>query len=75
MERAKQIWEEIGLPALTPRVPWFGYELGARSERDREEAEWAAQGNYHKVGERAKEQRLPVGDDGRPSEDDIRKFL
>ena len=28
MERARVIWEELGLPALTPRQPWHGYSLG-----------------------------------------------
>ena len=28
MERAKKIWEELGLPALTPQPPWHGYSLG-----------------------------------------------
>ena len=28
MERAKQIWEGLGLPALRPKPPWFGYSLG-----------------------------------------------
>jgi len=28
MERARVIWEEIGLPALTPKQPWHGYSLG-----------------------------------------------
>jgi UbiD family decarboxylase len=28
MERARAIWEELGLPALTPQPPWFGYSLG-----------------------------------------------
>ncbi len=28
MERAKVIWEELGLPALRPQSPWFGYSLG-----------------------------------------------
>jgi 4-hydroxy-3-polyprenylbenzoate decarboxylase len=28
MERAKAIWEELGLPALRPQPPWFGYSLG-----------------------------------------------
>ncbi|MEP9377159.1 UbiD family decarboxylase [Aquabacter sp. CN5-332] len=28
MERAKGIWEELGLPALRPQAPWFGYTLG-----------------------------------------------
>ena len=28
MERAKKIWEELDLPRLTPKAPWFGYDLG-----------------------------------------------
>jgi 3-octaprenyl-4-hydroxybenzoate carboxy-lyase len=28
MERSKAIWEELGLPALRPQPPWFGYSLG-----------------------------------------------
>jgi UbiD family decarboxylase len=28
MENAKALWERLGLPALTPEVPWFGYSLG-----------------------------------------------
>jgi hypothetical protein len=28
MEGAKKIWEELGLPALTPQSPWHGYSLG-----------------------------------------------
>ena len=28
MERARTIWQELGLPKLTPREPWHGYSLG-----------------------------------------------
>ena len=28
MEKAKEIWEELGLPPLRPKAPWFGYDLG-----------------------------------------------
>jgi UbiD family decarboxylase len=28
MEGALKIWEELGLPALTPQPPWHGYSLG-----------------------------------------------
>lgn len=28
MERAKKIWEELGLPTLNPAAPWHGYSLG-----------------------------------------------
>ena len=57
MEKAKAIWEELGLPKLTPRVPWHGYELGNWSDRDRQEAEWAVKGEHHRTGDRAKQQR------------------
>jgi 4-hydroxy-3-polyprenylbenzoate decarboxylase len=28
MEKARAIWEELGLPRLSPRPPWHGYSLG-----------------------------------------------
>jgi 4-hydroxy-3-polyprenylbenzoate decarboxylase len=28
MEKAKKIWEELGLPKLKPKAPWFGYDMG-----------------------------------------------
>ncbi len=28
MEGARKIWDELGLPALTPQSPWHGYSLG-----------------------------------------------
>ena len=28
MERARGIWDELGLPTLRPQPPWFGYSLG-----------------------------------------------
>jgi 4-hydroxy-3-polyprenylbenzoate decarboxylase len=28
MENARAIWDELGLPRLTPRPPWHGYSLG-----------------------------------------------
>ena len=65
MVKAKEIWEEIGLPPLTPRVPWHGYELGDWSDRDRQEAEWAAAGEYRRTGDRARQQRRSLdADDG-----------
>ena len=32
MERARTIWKELGLPALTVRPPWHGYSLGDWSD-------------------------------------------
>lgn len=28
MERARALWEELGLPTLTPKTPWHGVSLG-----------------------------------------------
>jgi 4-hydroxy-3-polyprenylbenzoate decarboxylase len=28
MERARVLWDELGLPTLSPRSPWHGYTLG-----------------------------------------------
>ena len=63
MDRAKEIWEELGLPKLTPRVPWHGYELGAWTDRDRQEAQWAVEGEHFRTGDRSKQQRRKIGDD------------
>jgi 3-polyprenyl-4-hydroxybenzoate decarboxylase len=32
MEHARSIWQELGLPALTPQPPWHGYSLGDWSQ-------------------------------------------
>ena len=28
MEHARALWDELGLPAITPQAPWHGYSLG-----------------------------------------------
>jgi 4-hydroxy-3-polyprenylbenzoate decarboxylase len=57
MDRAREIWEQLQYPPLTPRQPWYGYELGDWSDRDREEAQWAVEGKYFLTGERARKER------------------
>ena len=46
MERAKVIWEELGLPKLKPKSPWFGYSLGEWSPEFDEAALRATRGDY-----------------------------
>jgi 4-hydroxy-3-polyprenylbenzoate decarboxylase len=58
MERAKAIWEELGLPVLKPRAPWYGYSLGAWTKEDEEEAELALKGEHFATGEKAKKGRV-----------------
>jgi 3-polyprenyl-4-hydroxybenzoate decarboxylase len=57
METALQLWNRLELPPLQIKAPWFGYELGYWSERNREEAELALQGKHFEVGERARKDR------------------
>jgi 4-hydroxy-3-polyprenylbenzoate decarboxylase len=51
MERARAIWEELGLPALKPETPWFGYSLGEWPPDLDEAAERAVRGDYFVTGE------------------------
>ncbi|HKQ28313.1 MAG TPA: UbiD family decarboxylase [Burkholderiales bacterium] len=61
MERAKEIWEELGLPPLKPQTPWFGYPLGEWSDELEQAAQLAVQGDYFKTGEElAKRRRKDV---------------
>jgi len=51
MERAKKIWEELGLPKLKPESPWFGYSLGEWPDELERAAELAVNGDYFETGE------------------------
>jgi len=57
MEHAKTIWEELGLPALKPEPPWFGYSLGQWPEEFKVEAERAVRSEYWTTGEIIKQRR------------------
>ncbi|HUB97795.1 MAG TPA: UbiD family decarboxylase [Stellaceae bacterium] len=61
MERAKAIWDELGLPALRPQPPWFGYSLGDWLPQWDAAAERAVKGDYLENGRvSAKERRKNV---------------
>jgi len=51
MERAREIWQELGLPALKPEAPWYGYSLGEWSEELERAADLAVKGDYFQTGE------------------------
>ncbi|MCC1494552.1 UbiD family decarboxylase [Cognatishimia sp. F0-27] len=51
MSRAKDIWEELNLPRLTPQPPWHGYELGDWSDLWSQYANNAVAGNWEANGE------------------------
>ena len=57
MERAKEIWEELGLPKLKPEAPWFGYSLGEWSPDLDEAAARAARGDYFEIGKEIEKRR------------------
>ncbi len=58
MEKARKIWDEEGLPELTPKTPWHGYELGLWTEQNRQEAELALRGEHYQTGEEMMESRI-----------------
>jgi UbiD family decarboxylase len=51
MERARTIWQELGLPALAPQPPWHGYSLGDWSQTWDVYAERAVAGKWQQSGE------------------------
>jgi UbiD family decarboxylase len=57
MERAKELWEQIGLPKLRPQPPWFGYSLGDWLPQWEEAAKRAASGRYLENGLISKQQQ------------------
>jgi 4-hydroxy-3-polyprenylbenzoate decarboxylase len=57
MERAKELWEELELPALELKSPWFGYSLGMWTEEAQEEARLATEGRHFETGEKLQGRR------------------
>lgn len=62
MMRAREIWEEIGLPKLEPQEPWHGYLMGLWPDELAHEADLAAQSEHEKVWEKLKKTRVQVGE-------------
>ena len=50
MERARALWEELGLPALKPQPPWHGYSLGEWDATWDRYAERAVRGEWEASG-------------------------
>jgi 4-hydroxy-3-polyprenylbenzoate decarboxylase len=46
MENAKLLWERLGLPALKPEMPWYGYSLGDWTEEWDRNAAQATRGEW-----------------------------
>jgi len=60
MQRARELWSELGLPALNLREPWYGVSLGHWNTQLAQDAEAATRGDYHALGERMKGLRKPA---------------
>jgi 4-hydroxy-3-polyprenylbenzoate decarboxylase len=50
MERARTIWQELGLPPLAPQPPWHGYTLGDWSDDWETFARRAVAGEWEQSG-------------------------
>jgi 4-hydroxy-3-polyprenylbenzoate decarboxylase len=57
MERARELWNRLGLPPLEPEAPWHGYSLGDWSEELDAIAQRAVEGRYLETGELARQRR------------------
>jgi UbiD family decarboxylase len=60
MERARELWNELGFHAITPQTPWFGYSLGYEwPEEYVDEALLAVQGRWAETGAKLAQRREP----------------
>ena len=57
MTGARKIWEELGLPSLTPQAPWHGYSLGDWQDVWTLYAKRATTGEWEKSGADSYERR------------------
>ncbi len=57
MEGAKALWDKLGLPALRPESPWFGYDMGDWSEEWDRNAMQATRGEWMERSERYRQRR------------------
>ena len=60
MERSLEIWNELGLPAITPQAPWHGYSLGEWTDEFAAEALLATQSRWTETGEKLRAMRKDV---------------
>jgi 4-hydroxy-3-polyprenylbenzoate decarboxylase len=63
MERVIPIWEELGLPRLELRQPWYGYDLGWWTEAEKAAGKLAIEGRYYETGKKMERERIPAPKD------------
>ena len=62
MVRAREIWEELGLPKLDPQEPWHGYLMGLWPEDLAKEADLAARSEHETIWQKLRQTRVQVGE-------------
>ena len=62
MEKARERWAELSLPALNLSDPWHGYPLSDWTGENADEAEKAVTGRYLETGEKLVQRREPTSD-------------
>lgn len=60
MEEVIRLWQEEKLPSLKLREPWWGYNLGAWSMEEEEQATMATRGEYYRSGEILAQRRKKI---------------
>jgi 4-hydroxy-3-polyprenylbenzoate decarboxylase len=60
MERAMTIWNELDLPALKLKEPWYGYSLGDWSEDSDETAQMIVDGDLDRYSEKMLKRKKTV---------------
>ncbi|MFC1894147.1 UbiD family decarboxylase [Chloroflexota bacterium] len=60
MERAREIWDELGFPPLEPKEPWYGRSLGIWPEEYQRQAELGERGEFEQVARELTSRRQPV---------------
>ena len=58
-----EIWQQLKLPPLDLKSPWYGYELGQWSEKLDQAARAAVKGDYRTYGDDLASRRVPAPKD------------
>jgi 4-hydroxy-3-polyprenylbenzoate decarboxylase len=58
MEKALEIWKSEGLPELSLKMPWYGYNLGVWNEEYEKFAQMILEGRQYEVGNELEKRRI-----------------
>ena len=61
MEQALRRWQQLSLPALDLKTPWYGYPFSAWTPENADEAEHALHGRYFETGEKLEKLQRQIG--------------